>query len=445
MKYRLRKDSVLTADLIQKYIEDNAAEATRKKKLANYYVANHAIKNRTMVDAAKPNNKVVNPYANYITDIITGYFMGEPVGYNSEETELLNVLNAIYNYNDEAAENSELAKDASIYGVAFERVYLEDSESKSVRFKKLDAEGCIPIYDNTVEEDLLFFIRYYDEKDILSGNTKTFVEVYSKTYIQQWEKSLTGMMLIDEQPHQFNAVPIIVYKNNDEELGDYEPVISLIDAYDKIQSDSVNDMEYFADAYLALTGVDGLEPNDVANMKENRVITLPEGATAEWLIKNINDTYVENLKNRLDKDIHKFSKTPPMTDENFASNASGVAMKFKLMGLENTTSKKERAFKKGLQRRIELICNILSVMGSDYDYRAINMIFKRNIPANITEIAEIISKVGHLLSKETQIGLLPLDIDYEAEKQRIEGEEAAGYSIDFSGDTNGRQEEPLLD
>lgn len=445
MKYRLRKDSVLTAELIQKYIEDNAAEAAKRKKLANYYVANHAIKNRTLSDTTKPNNKVVNPYANYITDIMVGYFMGEPVTYNSEETNLLNELNAIYNYNDEAAENSELAKDASIYGVSYELLYLED-ESAMIRFKKLDAEGCIPIYDNTVEEDLLFFIRYYDEKDILSGNTKTFVEAYSKTYIQQWELGLGGMKLLDEQQHQFNAVPIIIYKNNEEELGDYETVVPLIDAYDKMESDSVNDMEYFADAYLALTGVDGLEADDVANMKENRVITLPEGASAQWLIKTISDAYVENLKNRIDKDIHKFSKTPPMTDEQFASNASGVAMKFKLMGLENTTSKKERGFKKGLQRRIELICNMLDIMGSSYDYRAINMVFKRNIPANLTEVADVVNKVGHLLSKETQIGLLPLDIDYEAEKKRIEDEEAAGYSIDFSSEVDGQgTEEPVLE
>lgn len=440
MKYRLRKDSVLTPELILKYIEANAAEAANRKKLFNYYLGNHAIKNRTMVDPTKPNNKVVNPYASYITDIMIGYFMGEPVTYNSEEEELLATLNAIYSYNDEAAENSELAKDASIYGSAYELIYLDDNTD--IRFKKIDAEGCIPIYDNTVEEELLFFIRYYDEKDILSGNIKTYVEVYSKTYIQQWENGLGGMRLLDEQPHQFNAVPIIIYKNNEEELGDFERVISAIDSYDKAQSDSINDMEYFTDAYMVLSGVVA-EAEELQNMKETRVIMLDREAKAEWLVKSINDNYIENVKNRLDKDIHKFSYTPPMSDENFASNASGVAMRFKIWGTENVTSNKERGFKKGLQRRIELICNMLSIMGSAYDYRAINMIFKRNIPSSMTEL-DIIEKAGHLLSKETQVGLLPLDVDYEAEKKRIKDEEAAGYSIDFSGDTNG-QAEQLLD
>jgi len=109
-------------------------------------------------------------------------------------------------------------------------------------------------------------------------------------------------------------VPIVVYKNNEEEIGDFEPVISLIDAYDKIQSDSVNDMEYFADAYLALYGMSGTDANDIAAMKEQRVLLMASDAKAEWLVKQINDTYVENLKHRLEEDIHKFSACPSMTD-----------------------------------------------------------------------------------------------------------------------------------
>jgi len=124
-----------------------------------------------------------------------------------------------------------------------------------------------------------------------------------------------------------------------------------------------------------------------------------------------------------------------MTDEDFASNASGVAMKYKLMGLENATSKKEAYFKKGLQRRLELIANMLNIMGSAYDYRAINITFTRNIPSNMVEMADVINKVGHLYSEETQMELMPFDIDIDAEKKRKDEEKEAGYSISF--DTTG--------
>lgn len=134
-----------------------------------------------MADPAKPNHKVVNPYANYITDIMTGYFLGDPVTYTSEDSELLNVLNAIYSYNDESAENAELSQDASITGVAFEILYLD--ADKQIRFETISSLGGIPIYEDTIEGDLLYFIRYYTSKDILTDKETTIVEVYSRTDI----------------------------------------------------------------------------------------------------------------------------------------------------------------------------------------------------------------------------------------------------------------------
>lgn len=392
--------------------------------LYDYYKGKTAITKRTLADPSKPNNKIVNPYATYISDTFTGYFLGEPITYScAENDELLERITNLFNYNDEAAVNAELAKDASIFGVAYELLYTD--ENADIRFRQIDPIKAIPIYDNTLEEDLLYFIRYYDDVDIMTDRKTTYIEVYGRDSVSYYVDD-NGIKLTEERPHAFKAVPINVYQNNQEELGDFENVISLIDAYDAISSDSINEFNYFSDCYLALYGMSGTEAEDIAAMKEQRVLLLETDAKAEWLTKNINDTYVENLKNRLDEQIHKFSRCPAMTDSDFAANASGVAMKYKLMGIETATSKKERAFKKALQRRIELICNIYGVMGADYNYMEIQPIFTRNIPANLVEVADVITKVGHLLSNETQISLLPIDVNPEQEKARIEAEQTAG-------------------
>ena len=413
--------------MIQKYISDNRKREQRLQKLYDYYKGKTAICGRILADASKPNNKIVNPYASYITDTFTGYFLGEPITYTSKNEQLLARIDELYNYNDEAAENAELAKDASIFGVAYELLYTD--ENADIRFKKIDAIKAIPIYDNTLEEDLLYFIRYYDNTDIMTNKTTTFVEVYSREWIRYYVDEY-ALEFVREVPHAFKGVPIIIYQNNEELLGDFENVISLIDAYDKITSDSVNDMEYFADCYLALYGMSGTEAEDITAMKEQRVLLMETDARAEWLTKQINDTYVENLKNRIDTQIHKFSRCPALTDADFAANASGVAMKYKLMGLETATSKKERAFKKALQRRLELICNIYSVMGTDFDYREIQMNFTRNIPSNLVEMADVISKIGHLLSEETQISLLPIEINATDELQKKQAENSIEYTFE---------------
>lgn len=417
--------------MIQKYISDNRKREQRLQKLYEYYKGKTAICGRILADASKPNNKIVNPYASYITDTFTGYFLGEPITYTSKNEQLLARIDELYNYNDEAAENAELAKDASIFGVAYELLYTD--ENADIRFKKIDAIKAIPIYDNTLEEDLLYFIRYYDNTDIMTNKTTTFVEVYSREWIRYYVDEY-ALEFVREVPHAFKGVPINIYQNNEELLGDFENVISLIDAYDKITSDSVNDMEYFADCYLALYGMSGTEAEDITAMKEQRVLLMETDARAEWLTKQINDTYVENLKNRIDTQIHKFSRCPALTDADFAANASGVAMKYKLMGLETATSKKERAFKKALQRRLELICNVYSVMGTDFDYREIQMNFTRNIPSNLVEMADVISKIGHLLSEETQISLLPIEINAVDELQKKQAENSIEYTFEDTSD-----------
>ena len=132
---------------------------------------------------------------------MTGYFVGEPVTYTSNNRELLAVIEAIFNYNDEAAENAELAKDASITGVAFEIMYLD--ADKQIRFKSVSPVGAIAIYEDNIEEDLLYFIRYYDTKDIVTEKTTTIVEVYSRSEVITYHKeyAASGLTLISQVSH----------------------------------------------------------------------------------------------------------------------------------------------------------------------------------------------------------------------------------------------------
>ena len=149
----------------------------------------------------------------------------------------------------------------------------------------------------------------------------------------------------------------------------------------------------------------------------------PEG-DVEFVTKNINDSATENYKNRLDNDIHKFSFVPNMSDENFASNASGVAMQYKLAGLNYKTAIKEALFKKGLLRRIELISHIINITSNDpvEIIQDVDIKFQRNTIDNLMEQADLANKVANLISKEGTIELLRDIIDPETEKERVKAE-----------------------
>ena len=414
----------------------------RLLELENYYNTKNKIINRTMADPAKPNNKIANPYASYITDTLTGYFVGEPITYNSNDKTLLQDLSMIFEYNDEADENMELAKNASIFGVAYEMLYFSE-EDKMIRFKPLSPKEVIPIFDKSVEGNLLAVIRYYDDYNVVEDKTYTIIEVIDAVGVSRYQstKGSNTLTLLENYPHYFGMVPVAIYKNNEEERGDFEPVISLIDAYDTMESDSVNDFAYFVDCYLALYGFTA-EAEDVQKMKENRILLMDEGTSAEWLVKNSNDTTIENMKNRLDADIHKFAKCPNLADKEFASNASGIAIKFKTLGTENLVAIKERKFKRGLQQRLELISMISSVLREGFDWRAIDIVFTRNLPSNDVDIANMVNSLRDIVSDETLLAQIPFVDDVQAEIERVdkqkekEKEQSPFFNVGLGYETN---------
>ena len=183
-----------------------------------------------------------------------------------------------------------------------------------------------------------------------------------------------------------------------------------------------------------------LEYDDlIEKLKESRLLNISEASgKAEYLFKDIPDTALENYKNRLVDDIHKFSSVPNMSDENFANNLSGVSMQFKLSSLEFKCATKESYFRKALLRRIELICNVLSLLGklnikTDEIIKSVDIRFTRNTINNNDELVTRAFQLSTILSKETLLeNLLPFIPSVEEELERLnkEKEEAVSFMQD---------------
>ena len=423
-RFKLDKDVVITKDLIQSLIEEHSEERRRILEMKAYYNGqNKAIKNRPYTDINKPSNRLYSAYPSYITDNFVGYVLGHPVSYKSNNEALLEQLNLSFLYNDEIDNNTTLAQEQSICGYAYELLYI-DEEGK-VRFKAIDTEDMIVVYENTLEEKELFAIRY-----VLDQEDKGIVYVYTKENIEAYsiDKGMLGAIIEEEcQSNFFIDVPVCTYENNRQRIGDFEKVLSLINAYDFANSDTANDFEYFTNALLVISGVTMNEQDEEGrplNFKDNRVLNfIDKEGKAEYLIKNINDTALENYKNRLNLDIHKFSNVIDISDENFGNNLSGVAMKYKLLGMENIASIKESKFRKGLMKRIELLTHFLNLnntLTSDYTYTEISPVFTRNIPSNDVETVNMIKQLYGMISDKTLLSQLPFIEDVQAELEALQ-------------------------
>lgn len=379
-------DSLNEKDI--KEIVDENSIGTKYQHLEDYYRGKHDILHYTKQDRTSPNNRVVHNMAKYVTDTMTGYFIGKPVIYGSRDgnENYLQELQSVYEYNDEQDHNAELVKQGSIKGTSFEMLYID--ERANIRFATVAPENLIMIYATGETEPMAVMRTIYSVDK--NKNRIRKVEFWDAENVIYFKSINGGNLNLEEiEEHYWKDVPFVEYPNNAERIGDFEGIITQIDAYNKAVSNTANLFQYNDDALLKILKMGAVTAEDIKAMKEAGAVILEDGGDIDWLIKQINDTAMENHKNRLRSDMHTFASVPYMGDESFASNASGVAMGYKLWGMEQVAATKERKFKRGLQRRIELITNILNIKGGNYDYRDITMQFRRNVPQNLLEIAQI--------------------------------------------------------
>ena len=424
MKILTNKTDLGIKDL-QQILTAHGKDYSRKMKLKNYYIGEHDILNKKGRPNGAPNNKIVSNFCQYIADMSTGFFLGRPIAYTTtaENQDKLDKLLEIFKYNDESAHNLELAEESSITGESYEILYV-DSDAE-IRFKSVPSEEMIIVCDATLEENVLYAIRHYRVYEFDGSTYSEYVEVYDNKEVKYYDYNSGRFTLTDTKPHYFDDVPIIEYPNNRQHKGDFENVMTLVDAYNMAQSLSLDDLMDFTDSFLILKGFGGTDDDDVKKMRQDKVLEFEDSTgSAEWLIKDLNDSYIENLKSRLQTDVHKFSNIPDMSDANFAGNTTGVAIKYKLIGLEQIRSRKEREFKKALQRRIELISGMLKTKSIDaIDFREVEITFTANIPANIQEQTQVVKDLENIVSHKKRLSLLPFVEDPVAEIDELKREQ----------------------
>lgn len=160
-------------------------------------------------------------------------------------------------------------------------------------------------------------------------------------------------------------------------------------------------------------------------LRENKLLELPADAKAEYLSRQMDESGAEVLRKAIKEDIYNFSHVPNFMDENFAGNVSGVAMEYKLLGLEMITKVKERQYKKGLRKRIRLYCNFLKMKAILMEAGSIVATFSRALPKNLQELSQIVQSLKDSVSARTLLKLLPFveDPDYEIEEVEKQKEE----------------------
>lgn len=416
-----------SSSIIQDFIEEHESKVAKFAKLEDLYIGNHDIIYRQR-EPNKPNNRLVNDYYGQIIDTVVGYFIGKPVTFNVEDEVYDEALKQVFLDNHIEDLNMELVKEFSIKGMAAVLVY-QDEDGKT-RLAQLPPDEVVFIYDSSKTDKLRYVLRYYTVRDVISDVETKHVEIYSDRDVSYWvQAGNKGEYVLDHskeggavQPHIFGEVPVVPFYNNRYEMGDFEKIVTLVEDFNKVLSDASNEHEAYRRAYLVLKNM-SVGSDTLERLKQEGIIEVDEDGDAKFLTKDLPTNAVTAHLERLDKQIYKFARVPNLDDEEFAGNLSGVAIKFKLFGLETKCIEKERKMTKGLRQLLRLITVPLNIKYSKaWDANDIEIIFKRNIPPNIMEQATIVSQLQGILDTQTLLSLLPFIDDPATVMERMEEE-----------------------
>lgn len=408
-------------DIVNKYIRQHGKMFRRYDYLENLYKGFHNIFLQPEKEEWKPDNRLAVNFPRYLTDTFTGYGYGIPIKVSHPEDAVNDAIQKFSRDNEITDHDAELIKRCCMYGHAYEYIY-QDEETKT-KVTELTPKDVFVVYDDTMQQRALFAVRY-GFHSLESGTPgKQYGEILTREYIQPFE----GDDLGEQMENPYGYIPVIEWRLNDERMGLYEGAAGLVEAYNRTISEKSNDVDSFAEAYLAILGAE-IDEDGVRRIRDERLINLygtdnAKDVIVNFLQKPTGDGTQENMLNRLENLIYQTSMIANISDESFGNASSGTALAYKLQAMSNLAKTFDRKIEKSLRKRYKVFCSLSTNVADQNAYQDIDIRFTRNLPKNILEEAQTAAQLEGIVSKETQLSVLSIVGNPKEEIERIEEED----------------------
>lgn len=424
-------DKPITLTLAEEYIRQHEERFPRYIYLENLYKGFHDVYKQPEKPDWKPDNRLAVNFPRYITDTFLGFGYGVPIKKSHPDDTIAQAINDFERENEITDHEYELARKCCIYGHAFEYLY-QDEEAKTKMTICTPMELFV-VYDDTVKNRALFAVRYGYHSTETEQPGQRYGEILTREEIIPFEGSTAG----EPMENPYGRLPCVEWMLNEDRMGLYEGVSGLVEAYNHTLGEKANDVDAFAEAYLAVLGAE-LDEDGIYKIRDNRVINLygtddAKDILVQFLQKPTADGTQENLLNRLETLIYQTSMVANISDESFGSAASGVALAYKLQAMSNLALTFDRKIEKSLRKRYKLFCSLSTNVPDRDAWRDVDIRTTRNLPKNVAEEAQTAAQLEGIVSKETQLSVLSIvpDVKKELERMEQEGAEVAESTADF--------------
>lgn len=441
MIYQVTADStIINVDNVTKWVAYFKNYILPERiRLGQYYDGENKIEKQGAVKN-RPNYSINVNMAKYIIDVATAYTFGVPVQYTTENEKEKAILEKIKyilkNCNDNEVDFQQ-GGDMATYGVSYQLVLAMQGTEKiedRIRIKYLNPLQTFYVVDNTILENPACAIYMYDYTENNIQKTRVYVYDNENLYIFNGSGGLIST-LESVEPHNMGGIPIIQCLNNDDAFSDISGITDLLDSLSLVVSNNTDDLQSIANAILCASG-GTLNEKDIDLINNFKTANLPVGAKMEWVVKNLNPQATQQQIDYLLDFIFQISQVPDLTDDAFGGNQSGVAMQYKLWGLNQLWVTKTTKYEKALYSRLKILLHLLQ-----YQFESnvslldnINITFGKNLPTDYTNIIDAVVKLKGIVADETILKQIPFVEDVEAELQKIN--EQAERDADLYGFKN---------
>ena len=268
--------------------------------LWKYYKGNQPILTRTKTVRPEICNRIVENRANEIVSFKVGYLCGEPIQYvgrSSEEavTGGVGTLNEYMFLVDKPALDQEVVEWGMICGTAYRMVlandnYDADSDEAPFEMYTLDPRNSFVVYSNDVNRRRMMGVKY---------NTDEYgLNTYS-VYTDNQYFTIEGDKVKKTASHGLGSEPIIEYPANNARLGAFEIVLPLLDAINNIESNRMDGIEQFIQAFVKFINCD-ITKEDFEALKDLGAIKVKsvdgQQADVDIVTNELNQQQTQTLK-----------------------------------------------------------------------------------------------------------------------------------------------------
>ena len=410
------------SDVLEDAVNNHEKNANDIDYLYQYYLGNQPVLQRTHTYRDDIVNNVVVNRAYEIVSFLTGYLLSAPIQYidaaanDSEEDIESSDLVKLTNWckmAEKDASDLTIAEWQSICGTAY-RMALPSEEADEALASTGYEAAPFEIYTLDPRYTFIVYSSALGHQPLL-GVTYVTLEDNSKRY---YAYTKNQMFVLDDdynpiegaKTHILGKVPIVEYPANQSRLGDFEPVILLLDAINSCESDRLDALEEIVDNILVLegmmipteTGKSQLESevNFMSVLKEVKGLIVPQGGKAYYLDNGMNQTDQQTFADALYDEVLQIVGMPTRsarTSGLMRSSDTGAAAVLR-EGWSQTESRsrnRETIFKKSERQFLNNLVTIADAFGLNIVPTDVDIRFPRrnytNDSANVTNLVTMLS------------------------------------------------------